>query len=133
MTPRRPLSADEVTHSKENCRNFVRNWRNATYYSGGDGDEDCLVKEDQIPQSTQHQHRRDQPGQAFRIEERRGRSRKERGPTMPAAMIDDREGITASGAIFQRHNPLIAGFAAIARTVCAASLGEIAPKEINQV
>ena len=37
---------------------------------------------------------------------------------MPAAMIDDRQGITASWAIFQRHAPLIAGFGAIARSLC---------------
>ncbi len=33
---------------------------------------------------------------------------------MPALMIDDRQGITASWAIFQRHTSPIAGFGAIA-------------------
>ncbi len=47
---------------------------------------------------------------------------------MPAAMIDDREGITANRAIFQRHTSPIAGFGAIAnpgpRNVPARKLAE---------
>jgi hypothetical protein len=50
------------------------------------------------------------------LEERQARSREQGGSTMPAPMIDDRKGITASWAIFQRHTSPVAGFGAIARS-----------------
>ena len=50
---------------------------------------------------------------------------------MPAAMIDNRQGITASWAIFQRHTSPIAGFRAIARSVCAKSVREKLAEEIH--
>jgi hypothetical protein len=49
---------------------------------------------------------------------------------MPAAMIDDREGITANWAIFQRHTSPIAGFGAIANPARATSAREKLAEEI---
>ncbi len=43
---------------------------------------------------------------------------------MPALMIDDRQGITASWTIFQWHISPIAGFGAIASADCATSVRE---------
>ena len=79
----------------------------------------CLAEEKQIAQGSQRHHRRDEPGKAFRIEERRGRSREQPGHTMPAAMIGDRKGITAGWTFLQWHSSLIAGFGGIARTPLA--------------
>ena len=55
---------------------------------------------------------------------------------MPAAMIDNRQGITASWAFFKRHTSPIAGFRAIARSDCAKSvrekLAEALAKEVTR-
>jgi RimJ/RimL family protein N-acetyltransferase len=122
MTPGAPAERDKVIHRKEVSEVHPESEKgNPSFRQAKSGGNVFLAEEEQITEGTQRHNRRDQPGKAFRIEEGLGRFREQRGHTMPAAMIDDRKGITAGWAFFQWHASHIAGFGAIARPACATS------------